>query len=589
MLTRAGFSGVAEMAEAEQVPAGPEAPRDPRPTLAAKANDLEALKRTVEDAASVSGGLWLSYLFVLVYIAVGAGAVTHADLLLESPVKLPFLGIELPLKAFFFLAPILFLISHAYTLAHFRLLADKAKRFDDQLYEQLAGEEDAKTREALRGQLPSNIFVQFLAGPRDLREGWFGILLKVIAWMTLVVGPILLLLLLQIQFLPYHEAWITWTHRVALLVDLVLVWWLWRSILSARDDFRRRRPWTTWAAPTLGVVSSFAAVMFSWNVATFPGEWQEDHFPSFGRLSLHDGLFVGDVDFNTRHRKSLFSNTLVLPGFNLYEALKIDDPRKVARDYVLYLRGRDLKGAIMNGASLPKVDFTGAQFQGGATLEYAHLEHSNFQGARLQGMRLTGAHLQGAGFGGAQLQGAWLDKAELTCGRLEGTEVVKCAWLHGALLQGALLKDAQLQRATLVQAQLQGASLEHARMQGAVLDGAQLQGASLRAAELQGALLENAPLQGASLGDWLREIENVDEATYQNALADTLGGLVCGDDNNDVHVVRGLLNNGRIEATGTKAPALVDRVLSKDCPVSARLTENDRAKLRKAAEKAAKK
>ena len=108
--------------------------------LAAKANDLEALKKTVEDATSISGGLWLSgSLAGPFYIVIAAGAVTHIDLLLENPVKLPFLlNIELPLKAFFFLAPILFLVSHAYTLAHFRLLADKARRFHTELHKQLA-------------------------------------------------------------------------------------------------------------------------------------------------------------------------------------------------------------------------------------------------------------------------------------------------------------------------------------------------------------------------------------------------------------------------------------------------------------------
>jgi hypothetical protein len=76
--------------------------------VAEKANDLEGTKKAVDEAASVGGGLWLSYLFVLFYLAVAAGAVTHADLFLENPVKLPFLNIELPLLAFFFLAPILF-------------------------------------------------------------------------------------------------------------------------------------------------------------------------------------------------------------------------------------------------------------------------------------------------------------------------------------------------------------------------------------------------------------------------------------------------------------------------------------------------
>ena len=45
--------------------------------FAAEEHDLDAVRKSVEDAASVSAGLWLSYLFVLLYIAIAAGAVTH--------------------------------------------------------------------------------------------------------------------------------------------------------------------------------------------------------------------------------------------------------------------------------------------------------------------------------------------------------------------------------------------------------------------------------------------------------------------------------------------------------------------------------
>jgi hypothetical protein len=78
----------------------PPPPAPDLPAIAEKADDLEEIKKAVEDAASVSGGLWLSYLFVLSYIAIAAGAVTHEDLLLERSVKLPFLNVELPLLAF---------------------------------------------------------------------------------------------------------------------------------------------------------------------------------------------------------------------------------------------------------------------------------------------------------------------------------------------------------------------------------------------------------------------------------------------------------------------------------------------------------
>src|SRR3984893_11575539 len=84
--------------------------------FAAKARDLGALRDAVVDAASVGAGLWFSYLFALFYFAIAAGAVTHRDLLLESAVKLPFLNVELPLKAFFILGPLVFVIVHAYLL-----------------------------------------------------------------------------------------------------------------------------------------------------------------------------------------------------------------------------------------------------------------------------------------------------------------------------------------------------------------------------------------------------------------------------------------------------------------------------------------
>ena len=106
------------------------------PPIAAHATDLEAIKRSVEDAAAVSGGLWLSYLLALFYLAVAAGAVSHADLFLENPVKLPFLNIELQLKAFFLIAPLLFVVIHVYTLTYFVILSNKARWYHYELRQQ---------------------------------------------------------------------------------------------------------------------------------------------------------------------------------------------------------------------------------------------------------------------------------------------------------------------------------------------------------------------------------------------------------------------------------------------------------------------
>ena len=78
-----------------ETPAAPDPPA-PDPEIiekfAKETHDLDSTRKSVEEAASVTTGLWLSYLFVLVYIGIAAGAVTHKDLFLENPVKLPFVS-----------------------------------------------------------------------------------------------------------------------------------------------------------------------------------------------------------------------------------------------------------------------------------------------------------------------------------------------------------------------------------------------------------------------------------------------------------------------------------------------------------------
>ena len=295
------------------------------------------------------------------------------------------------------------------------------------MHDQIGG---GSIREGLRRQLPSNIFVQFLAGPTDVRDSAFGYLLRAIAWVTLVVAPVLLLLLMQIQFLPFHNSFITWAQRVALLADLVLLWWLWRRILSGREPGRWLGPSWLWSIVVLAF--TFGAFLFFWTAATLPGEWQEHHlpnwrvFPAFDengkptKVSLHDWVFKSRVRSHKPPPLAPFEHARLAWHLNIYEGLAIDDPEKVKwREYVFRARGRELKGAIFDLATLPKVDFEGAE-------------------------------LDGASFASAQLQGASLKKAAL---------------------QGASLDSAQLQGATLIGAQLQGASLEHARLQGAWLVG----------------------------------------------------------------------------------------------------------------------
>ena len=81
-----------------------------RSDFASKATDLSALWEAVVDAASVGGGLWFSYLFSFFYLFIATGGVTHRDLFLANPVKLPFLNVDLPLLWFFFIGPFILVL-----------------------------------------------------------------------------------------------------------------------------------------------------------------------------------------------------------------------------------------------------------------------------------------------------------------------------------------------------------------------------------------------------------------------------------------------------------------------------------------------
>jgi uncharacterized protein YjbI with pentapeptide repeats len=619
---------------------------DPIEKFAEKAHDLDALRKTVEDAASVSTGLWLSYLFVLVYIGIAAGAVTHKDLFLENPVKLPFVSdVPLPLVAFFILAPVVFIVSHAYTLVHFVMLAAKVGVFNRELQTQLGNAEE--TKEYLRWQLPANIFVQLLAGPERLRGGRLGFLSNRIAWISLVIGPILLLLLIQVQFLPFHSEGITWLHRVFVLVDVVLLWALWPAVVDGGSKIGRPPRWRQkWLA-----LGGSAAIGLAVTAATFPGEsmeewagkWQwfphnlaaiglgkKDEPPKW--TSFHDFLFNGEYNPISQRRTSLFSNTLVLPNFNALEAAKIDDSKLGPFESSFTRKNGHFEGAIFEGADLRKIN-----------LENAHLQGASLLYAKLQGAQFYNANLNGADLYQAKLQGASLDNAHLEGVRLEGAEL-QGAWVLDADLKGASLSGAQLQGARLNSAQLQGAELDGANLQGASLDGvflwrAWLSVKSIDAIRAQGLMWEQSwkePTQstdskpwtkeaflalkntverdvpagdtraetlkrmeildpggtfagGANVPEWRKKIEaaaSIESEEYKKALFGELKALACSGDADARYVVRGLAMYGGIKDTGAEAAGLVDAILNQDCPVSAVLTEQDKAALKKLAKEA---
>src|SRR3954451_21898151 len=116
--------------------------------------DVEALEKSLNDSATRVSTIWVSFLIFSLYLLTAATTVTHRQLFLAEPVKLPVLNIDLPLWGFFFLAPILFVIFHTYVLIQIILLARTAAAYDDAVKrivvrDELSSKEESSLRQRL--------------------------------------------------------------------------------------------------------------------------------------------------------------------------------------------------------------------------------------------------------------------------------------------------------------------------------------------------------------------------------------------------------------------------------------------------------
>ena len=177
-----------------------------------------SLLEAVNTSSRATGVAWLIFLVLMAYLAVTVGGITHRDLLLNSGVVLPILQVRIDLTRFFLFAPIVLVLAHAVLLGQLALLAGKTLEFTSAL--RMLEATDQRTH-PLRLEVDSFFFVQAMAGPERSRV--MGAFLHGMSWLTLVILPLLLLLYMQVAFLPFHDAGVTALHRLAVLADVALL------------------------------------------------------------------------------------------------------------------------------------------------------------------------------------------------------------------------------------------------------------------------------------------------------------------------------------------------------------------------------
>ncbi len=483
---------------------------------------LEAVNRSSDTAHTG----WLIFLGIMAYLMIAVAGVTHKDLLLERAVELPVLQVQIQLAQFFQFAPLILVLLHLGLTSQLVLLARETIELDRAI--RMLETTDRRTH-PLRLELNNFFFVQAISGPQ--RSAVMGAFLHGMSWLTLVILPVVLLLYIQVVFLPYHDVGITWTQRLLLVADIAILIsigvFLARTETSFVQAFIRTSAQHPFSFLTTALLLAGVA-MFSFFVATVPGEaldrmtGKKAAVTKEGKVAANAAgfklpFFGASVDGSLF---GIFLRNLVVTDTDL-----VADKDQTPGEPSVTLRGRDLRYARLDRSDLHQADLTGADLQGaslvgtdlrGALMQCADInelllsqDHSGarctsarnavFTRARLAGTQMLGIDARGASFEEANMEGTQISYARLTGANFSSANLEKADLTGGIEAQGANFLIAALHGADFNGAQLQFADFSSASMQGVQMSHAQLQGAVLRDVDLEGASLAYARLEGADM------------------------------------------------------------------------------------------
>jgi uncharacterized protein YjbI with pentapeptide repeats len=504
---------------------------EPRPKMSLaldKHGVARQLLRSLNETSQSARKGWLFFLALTAFLFVAVSSVTHTDLLLNTPLKLPIIQIELNLRGFFLFAPILFILVHFGVLLHHATLARKAEGLNNLL----RTEERGKSRtHRVRMEVSSYFYSQNVAGPE--RGMLLGALLRAMGWLTLDLLPLWLVLYFQVTFLPVHDPNVTFVHRIFLACDIGVLgcvgiarrfpeMGLWQGLIHLIKGHGR--------SFSLGLGTSAVVLFLSICVATLPSAFGDDQENSSDLDRLMTSIWPTRVPFDWNNQTcrnwegdrcafwltaAVFEQPidfvsgragLLSRNFVLTDKETLSSPRETKdEDARISLRGRDLRYATFDRSNLQGVDFVAADLSG-SSMKSSDLNDATF-GCAIKGkktviyqnaakqMELRSSDVEDC----TDLRGADLSQAKLTnsCVSCLSRSKLDGIVLRKADLRGFDFKQVSLPRADLSEAILQGTDFSDGFLDGAILSGVEAQGAIFKDTSLQGAILFGAQLDGA--------------------------------------------------------------------------------------------
>lgn len=475
-----------------------------------KEEKLAELIEAANDDVSDTRKELLAFVASLVYVVVSTHTITARDLLALTPVKLPFVGVEVPLYSFFYWTPPAILAVHAVVLLRLARIREKLGAARNAI------DGFQADREKFRLRVVSNFLAQRIVTPPPARARHA--LLWTVYLVVVALAPLLSLLFITYRALPLHEPVLTFWQNIVFAADFALT-----TYLAARR-------WIV-AATVLGIIG----VPMTFLVLCVPDSPLEEWAIKGDESGVKGPFWSRFIDSSTSGAKHwVFWPTAVLLESELDPVTKRPWFFGLTRNIVL-VDDKPPVATIIRGGEPASPDRGGAAKSiikpplslVGRNLRYAIFDRSDLSGADFVAADLYGASLLSADLSRAQfgcLYPEW-DKSQENKGctnvehaRLQGVDLrgAKFRWrdnkimplagvdLTSARMEGVNLRFVDLSRATLSGAKLVGAYLDFARFIGARLDDADLTGVRAWGTDFSFSTMKRAHLDGADFNSAVR-------------------------------------------------------------------------------------
>ncbi|MGI9493139.1 MAG: pentapeptide repeat-containing protein [Geminicoccaceae bacterium] len=518
-----------------------------------KRENLDLLEKRRQDVVSSAGDVRRAF-FVFgafsLYLIITVSSTTHLQLLTGTVFKLPILSVDIPILGFYIALPLLYMLAHFNLMGELKALSEDVRRLKEHL---------AVSRLPLRERIPFGP-ARMLIQPDDGSAP--RAMINIVTSLAIAVLPPLILLLVQIRFLPYHSEWATLLHRGIIAIDILLVLFLWYPLkfafleslkLIGANRLPRRERWLAQSRAAWRAGWQWFELAFCWFVMLFvlvvsivwvtvpDSSWEKfwlDEFEERGLdvTSIGNGLAdtTGDgLPDWTYHGVTPAKRKMLASTFEWFEApeswhwmrrnLIVSHKDLVAArpsdEVLFFLEGEELKEDEEREKDVWEQGSRGLDLRG-RNLRYAVFSHSDLHKADLRG-----ADLEGAVFFKTKLRFADLgDVRRAELGRCADDPLFEDQLDDGPFRETKIIRGNKLVfcRTNLRHATLQDARMQHARLWDADLRKANLawvhlQYANLGHADLRDATLEGAKLESANLGDVSASRANFKDAKLKHA------------------------------------------------------------------------